>query len=186
MQKPHEKIIDGSNLILSSSSAPHTTWRGVASPSLHSDPLSRPWREPSNLADATSWRFSPPYWPPFCFWSSSDSRRRQLQCRSGEGEELRNISTLRGEPRQWATGKDDAKILSEAEARAGGGGEGLLTADEGREFASLYSMLQWAIGIGLGLCGSFLICWVNLPTWTRNVYNWFNLYIEKLRQQCLY
>ncbi|KAL5677358.1 hypothetical protein ACJX0J_013489, partial [Zea mays] len=69
-----------------------------------------------------------------------------LQCRSGEGEELRNISTLRGEPRQWATGKDDAKILSEAEARAGGGGEGLLTADEGREFASLYSMLQWAIG----------------------------------------
>ncbi|XP_066394075.1 hsp70 nucleotide exchange factor FES1-like isoform X4 [Miscanthus floridulus] len=61
-------------------------------------------------------------------------------------EKGRNRSSLLGEPRQWATGKDEAEILAEAEARAGGGGEGLLTRDDGREFASLDSMVQWAIG----------------------------------------
>ncbi|XP_066394072.1 hsp70 nucleotide exchange factor FES1-like isoform X2 [Miscanthus floridulus] len=68
-------------------------------------------------------------------------------------EKGRNRSSLLGEPRQWATGKDEAEILAEAEARAGGGGEGLLTRDDGREFASLDSMVQWAIGMGLRLCG---------------------------------
>ncbi|XP_066399218.1 hsp70 nucleotide exchange factor FES1-like isoform X2 [Miscanthus floridulus] len=61
-------------------------------------------------------------------------------------EKGRNRSSLLGEPRQWATGKDEAQILAEAEARAGGGGEGSLTGDDEREFASLDSMLQWAIG----------------------------------------
>ena len=68
-------------------------------------------------------------------------------------EKGRNRSSLLGEPKQWATGKDEAQILAEAEARAGGCGEGSLTGDDGREFASLDSMLQWAIGMGLGLCG---------------------------------
>jgi hypothetical protein len=60
---------------------------------------------------------------------------------------------LLGEPRQWATGKDEAEIIAEAEARAAAGGEGLLTGEDGREFASLDSLLQWAIGMGRGLCG---------------------------------
>nr|CAB3453064.1 unnamed protein product [Digitaria exilis] len=62
----------------------------------------------------------------------------------GAREEGRNGSSLLGQPRQWATGKDEAEILAEAEAR-GGGGESA-AGDEGREFASLDSMLQWAIG----------------------------------------
>jgi nucleotide exchange factor SIL1 len=65
----------------------------------------------------------------------------------------RNRSSLLGEPRQWATGKDEAEIIAEAEARAAAGGEGLLTGEDGREFASLDSLLQWAIGMGRGLCG---------------------------------
>ncbi|EER96516.1 hypothetical protein BDA96_02G166600 [Sorghum bicolor] len=57
-----------------------------------------------------------------------------------------NRSSLLGEPREWATGKDEAEILAEAEARAAAGGEGLLARDDGREFHSLDGMLQWAIG----------------------------------------
>ncbi|KAJ1289139.1 hypothetical protein BS78_02G142000 [Paspalum vaginatum] len=62
-------------------------------------------------------------------------------------QEGRNSSSfsLLGEPRQWATGKDEEQILAEAKAR-GGGGEGSVVGDEGREFTSLDGMLQWAIG----------------------------------------
>ncbi|WVZ64155.1 hypothetical protein U9M48_013718 [Paspalum notatum var. saurae] len=62
-------------------------------------------------------------------------------------QEGRNSSSfsLFGEPRQWATGKDEEQILAEAKAR-GGGGEGSVVGDEGREFTSLDGMLQWAIG----------------------------------------
>lgn len=54
-------------------------WRDVASPPLHSDRLSRPWREPTSLADATFRRFSTQSWPPLCFCFSLNSRRRRLR-----------------------------------------------------------------------------------------------------------
>ncbi|RLM86431.1 hsp70 nucleotide exchange factor FES1-like [Panicum miliaceum] len=57
-----------------------------------------------------------------------------------------NRSSLLGQPRQWATGKDEAEILAEAEARGGGGGGNSPAGDQGQEFESLDSMLQWAIG----------------------------------------
>lgn len=84
-----------------------------------------------------------------------------------------------GEPRQWATGKDEAEILAEAEARAGGGGEGLLTGDEGREFASLDGMLQWAIGMGLGFCGFLPHLLGEFADLNPKMFTiWVNLYIE--------
>ncbi|OEL23512.1 hypothetical protein BAE44_0015470 [Dichanthelium oligosanthes] len=65
----------------------------------------------------------------------------------GAVEKGRNRSSLLGQPRQWATGKDEGEILAEAEARGGGGGGGDSSeAEEEREFASLDGMLQWAIG----------------------------------------
>jgi len=84
-----------------------------------------------------------------------------------------NRSSLLGEPREWATGKDEAEILAEAEARAAAGGEGLLARDDGREFHSLDGMLQWAIGMGLlrvpSSCVHFVVSCVNSPIRTRNV-----------------
>ncbi|CAN6217218.1 unnamed protein product [Urochloa humidicola] len=56
-----------------------------------------------------------------------------------------NTSSLLGQPRQWATGKDEGEILAEAEARGGGGRESAV-GDQGDEFDSLDGMLQWAIG----------------------------------------
>ena len=60
----------------------------------------------------------------------------------------RNRSSL-GEPRQWATGEDERNILAEMETRDGGEW-GSVVEDEGGEFAggfaSLDSMLHWAIG----------------------------------------
>jgi len=71
--------------------------RRVASPPLHSDPLSRsrPWREPISLAAATCRRFSPPSWPPLCFCSSRDSRRRRRR-RWTRGGTDRGCSGSRG------------------------------------------------------------------------------------------
>ncbi|RCV11196.1 hypothetical protein SETIT_2G167500v2 [Setaria italica] len=65
---------------------------------------------------------------------------------AGAVEKGSNRSSLFGQPRQWATGKDEGEILAEAEARGSGGGEESVTGDQGREFDSLDGMLQWAIG----------------------------------------
>jgi hsp70-interacting protein len=46
----------------------------------------------------------------------------------------------------WATGKDEAEIIAEAEARGGDGGGNSPAGDQGQEFESLDSILQWAIG----------------------------------------
>lgn len=65
----------------------------------------------------------------------------------GAVEKGTNMSSLLGQPRQWASGKDEAEILSEAEARGGGGGQGdSAVGGQGGEFESLDSVLQWAIG----------------------------------------
>ncbi|KAG2634234.1 hsp70 nucleotide exchange factor FES1-like [Panicum virgatum] len=58
-----------------------------------------------------------------------------------------NRSSLLGQPRQWSTGTDEAEILAEAEARGRGrvGGDSA-AGEQGGEFESLDSMLQWAIG----------------------------------------
>ncbi|CAL5080715.1 unnamed protein product [Urochloa decumbens] len=64
---------------------------------------------------------------------------------AGAVEKGANRSSLLGQPRQWATGKDEGEILAEAEAR-GRGGEDSAAGEQGREFDSLDGMLQWAIG----------------------------------------
>ncbi|CAL5065078.1 unnamed protein product [Urochloa decumbens] len=64
---------------------------------------------------------------------------------AGAVEKGANRSSLLGQPRQWATGKDEGEILAEAEAR-GRGGEDSEAGEQGREFESLDGMLQWAIG----------------------------------------
>jgi nucleotide exchange factor SIL1 len=64
---------------------------------------------------------------------------------AGAVEKGTNKSSLLGQPRQWATGKDESEILAEAEARGRGGDESV-AGDLGREFNSLDGMLQWAIG----------------------------------------
>ncbi|KAG2642593.1 hsp70 nucleotide exchange factor FES1-like isoform X1 [Panicum virgatum] len=65
----------------------------------------------------------------------------------GALEKGTNRSSLLGQPRQWSTGKDEAEILAEAEARGRGrvGGDSA-AGEQGGEFESLDSMLQWAIG----------------------------------------
>ena len=68
----------------------------------------------------------------------------------GALEKGTNRSSLLGQPRQWSTGTDEAEILAEAEARGRGrvGGD-TAAGEQGGEFESLDSMLQWAIGTAL-------------------------------------
>ena len=136
--KTHPENLDGSNPI-PPSHHPHCVC--VASTPLHSDPPSRPWRGRSSLGATASQRSSPRLWLPLCSCS-----RRQW----GRWRKERTDPRCSGSRGSGARGRTSAEILAEAEARGRGrvGGDSAV-GEQGGEFESLDSMLQWAIGTAL-------------------------------------